>query len=283
MAVKRLLAIVAAVAMVAGALVFRQFLDDGGDLSLGGSNAAIVCDRAIEDRCRSAFDNHDLTVEDPGVTYDRLTADDDPEPFVWIAGDLWFEMLADARDRGVLRWDVAEPDRIAQSPLVFAGDGTEDCSPTEWECLAVTDANLTIGISDPRRTSSGLAALAWLAYVRNGEQTSGLAWNGRNGADLTTLDVANLLNYRNARGRFDVSIVTFADFTELGPLGDQPLGPQVPTATVSIGALAIGNSKLPDVGDLRRELGDAGWTEPGSGDLGGPTGGNHISLRSEWS
>ena len=112
---KRIGAVVAAIALIGGAVVLRRAVDGGS--GGGGSSStdppagktAVVCIPELEAACRAlaaADDGLALTIEPAGATYERVVADPDSAPAVWVTLDPWPQMVSSA---------VAWPARMTRS------------------------------------------------------------------------------------------------------------------------------------------------------------------------
>ncbi|MEZ5375307.1 MAG: hypothetical protein R2733_02275 [Acidimicrobiales bacterium] len=285
MAVKRLLAVVVAVALITGAVVIRRFIDDGGELSLGGASSTIYCDSALADACRSVFDAADLKVEAPGVTLDRFLDDTDDGPVVWIAADLWFDILASEQQRVRASAEVTSTSGpIVHSPLVILGDV---CAPAAWSCFLDLDRSTDAGL-DALDTSAGVAAYTQIAAVKLGTQTFAtndfdLAFNEwrRNLDANTTFSPARvpvLDIYLTRRGTYDLIATTQAQANQLGRSAELPTdaGPEL-----EVGAVALNGARLPGaLDDLASALVADGWTDGAAPDAERPSGGAMQALRS---
>ena len=144
---RRVLAVVAAAAMIAGALFLRSALDDRKEEK--GRVYSLVCaeDLAVAcDEVRDAYPGRvEVTVEPAGVTADRLvgTGDADFGLDGWLVTAPWREIVDGARrSRGkVPIFGEAPPPAIARSPLALvawkdrvAALGPR-CTPLTWKCL----------------------------------------------------------------------------------------------------------------------------------------------------
>ena len=126
---KRLLALVAAVGMVAGALWLRERLEEPGSGGRAGSEApattTVVCVTELAPVCTAVADAHpELTVriEDAAVTETALTASETrPTIDAWLTFAPFVTIVEEQRQRSgrsPVFDDVAEP--LAWSPLVIA-------------------------------------------------------------------------------------------------------------------------------------------------------------------
>ncbi len=284
MAVKRLLAIVAAVAMVAGALVFRQFLDDGGDLSLGGARSTIFCDQALADACAETFGSADLTIEAPGKTLDRLLDDTDDGPVVWIAADLWFDILDSERtrlNRGAAATDTSDP--LAHTSSVLFGDV---CDPAAWACFRSLDSATDVGL-DSLDSSSGMAAYSQIVAAELGTQqfaandfSSAFDEWRRTLRGQTTFSPQPVIDIFLTRpGTYDLIATTMAEASDLGR-GDTALVPAEDGPDLQIRAVAFDDARLPGaLDDLGDALVDLGWDDGAATDSERPSGGAMQALR----
>jgi hypothetical protein len=173
--VKRLAAVVAAVAMVAGAWALRQALtgDDRpaapGDVPeqlrlTCATELAAVCDALDVDGLRVA-------VEDPGRTADRiaqLPAGEDPGFDAWLVDGPWAAMVADDRAFAGVDGDVVdEPSGVlGRSPAVVVVQAsrqdalTAACGGTiTWRCIGEQAGSYRVGLTAPDR-GDGLVPLA---------------------------------------------------------------------------------------------------------------------------
>jgi hypothetical protein len=196
------LAVVGAVAMVAGALYVRGRLDEREVDQ--GQVYRLVCSVDLGQVCddlREAEPGRlDVTVEAAGTTADRLrTVDGDPGLDGWLVADPWPEIVDGARrfaTRPPLFTDAAPP--LARSPLVVVAwkERAESLAPTcpdskvGWKCLGEaagrpwTERNgrpdwgeVKAGHADASEDGTGLLVL--------GQAT--VEWFGR--SDLSTFDL----------------------------------------------------------------------------------------------
>jgi Bacterial extracellular solute-binding protein len=142
--VKRVAALVAAVAMVAGALWLRgRDGGDGGggdDPPAGESAPPLVCATELADVCQGL--DVEATVEDAGATADRLAAGEPLGADGWLVAAPWPDMAVIAGEPGrVPALDAG--DVLARSPAVLvvwsdrADALREACAPDGpgWACL----------------------------------------------------------------------------------------------------------------------------------------------------
>lgn len=191
---KRLLAVVGAVAMIGGAILVRGLLIDGDDGSDGGAGVAdgdthLVCATELEAACEAlAAEDDSVTfeVEEAGETADRLTAADfqpgESEVDGWLTLNPWPALVSLRADLTNQRDPLGEPsDVLATTRVAVIGpaDRTEllvdECDAAgslSWRCLgeiaddpwethgASSDqGNVEVGHDDPTVSATGLLAL----------------------------------------------------------------------------------------------------------------------------
>ncbi len=224
---KSVLAFVAAVVMVIGALAVRARIDDGGGGG-GSTNRSgpleLVCATELQAVCDDIDANENdvnVTVEPATVTADRLkTADaDDAELDGWLAPGPWGELVDVARPPGSGSLFAPSGDALARSPFVLAvwknRRAPLACAdPVDLGCLgdAVISRGFRLGAAadDQAEGVLGDAALG-AGHVKN----ANFATN-----DLTETDLADWLTGvdtkvdavgRNPGGR------SFAEMLAFGP------------------------------------------------------------------
>jgi hypothetical protein len=202
--VRRVLAVVGAVAMVAGALFVRGRLDDRKVEQ--GQVFRLVCSVDLGRVCADLRDDNsgriEVTVEAAGTTADRLRAvDGDPGLDGWLVADPWPAIVDGARQaasRSPLFAAGREP--IVRSPLVIVAwkDRADALTPTcpdsrlGWKCLGEAadrpwkDRN---GREDWGQVKPGHATAAsdGIGLLVLGQAT--VEWFGT--ADLSTIDLDN--------------------------------------------------------------------------------------------
>lgn len=118
--VKRVGALLAAVAMVAGALWVRGRIDGGGDGSddplPAGERPVVVCATELAAVC-DALDVDPL-IEDPGTTLDRIAAGEPLGADGWLVTSPWPEMAAVVAPPGTFR-ELEVGEVLARSPTVL--------------------------------------------------------------------------------------------------------------------------------------------------------------------
>ena len=187
MIARRLLAVVAAIAMVVVAFVVRdQIDDDSADSSGSGGRPRLVCATEMRDACRELADEEDVEVviEPAGVTAARMTAAADVRDLDvdgWLAPAPWAEIVRGDRARAAAPSVLDTPSApVGRTPLVIAmwrqraAVLERHCgSAPRWSCLAevagapwsdiggeASWGPVRPGQPDPERTGAGLDVLA---------------------------------------------------------------------------------------------------------------------------
>lgn len=175
---KRLLALVVALGLVAGAVVLRQWMD-GDELPAFARPSddepfRLTCATELANVCEQLRDDDAqlrVLVEDAGATSDRLSAldtDADPGFDAWLVAGPWGPITEDNRAfRGVRGEVLGESSRVlARSPAVLVSSAAgrdalaQDCEPKlSWRCVGQAGAGVSVGMPDPDR-GDGLTVLA---------------------------------------------------------------------------------------------------------------------------
>ncbi len=284
MAAKRLAALVGAVLLIVGAVVLRGFLDDGGSVAVGREGAPVVCDPLVIEACKLAFPDVEVTEEQPGVTLDRLLDERNPEPFVWVTAQVWFDILGEVSPRPtpIMSASVA----VASSDRVIAFPTERPICPEPavaekvlWSCLSSADAaTLDLGFDGPDST---LGLLMWgdltAAYFKGVDrQAADIATNDfdadfkrwRAGIDdrlkrASSIAAVDVLVTR--QGELDVATTVGAEWSGDGrQAGYTAVTPVDGEQGVVIGAGAIGDARI-ETDDLAARLVEQGW-EPAAPD-----------------
>ena len=145
----RILALVAAVGLVVGAVVLRGAID-GDDTSPGGdADGVIWCDPMLADACTKAAQNTEsawaeVEVVEPGDAYEALARAEreDAPPSLWVTAGAWPAVLAAGNANAEIpTFDEATP--VASTPVVLAAKGANlalvdaACGDSvSWGCLA---------------------------------------------------------------------------------------------------------------------------------------------------
>lgn len=140
---RRLGAVVAAVAMVGLSLVVRGLLDDGDDEGDGGSGAlTLVCDPDLADACEAS--GATVVEETSGETAARLREDEPLGADAWITSSVWLDVAgldepgAELLGRGAIT--------IAVSTVAAEKVEAECPGFVNLVCIVATDAGLKVAI-----------------------------------------------------------------------------------------------------------------------------------------
>jgi hypothetical protein len=192
--VRRLLAFVVAVAMVAGALVIRARRDDGNS---GGTQArkgrpVIACAVELTDACRalSADVAVDVVYEPAAVTLDHLTAKGLPPVDGWVVPQPWPAIADDVRRRAAEDAVLDAGPALARSPLALVVNRERAAKlpcpgGIQWRCLGDAAAKRTwaavggspswgqikIAHGDPRNSAIGLLVVGQATAGYLGRET----------------------------------------------------------------------------------------------------------------
>lgn len=186
MTIKRVLAFLGAAALIIGALLIRNGLDDhsssssdGTDAPSGGSTI-VVCSTQLAAVCNKLPKSYSVTVESAGDTLDRLSKNGAQPPDAWITLDpfpgmldtlrtysnlpaLAPEVAAIATDAPVLAVPTARNDAVAAG---CAGQAAWKClggaAGKPWTSLSPDAAggDVLVGITDPGSEDLGLVTFA---------------------------------------------------------------------------------------------------------------------------
>ena len=319
MTARRLLAALGAVALIAAALIVRAVVFDDGDDGGGGSPAAsrtAVCASELAAACEEAgFD--EVTVEQPGVTADRLTGGERLGADVWVTTTPWPAMVEAAQGStriGPIGSPIASGNLllVTSNPRFDALD--RRCSPFSWRCVGdLVDtpwADLTspeqgtvaIGV-DSVDSSAGLATVGGLVagyFEALDIPTAGLATNDFDDAFNEWLErVARSSDVRStgpgsvlerfvrlpAGGSTVTGLEVDVSRGVVGAAAERfahaPPGPLVTTHAVVVGEVSE---------DVRNALGESlrasGWAPPTASTADAATGlpnsGVMVALRDRW-
>ena len=306
----RLLAVLAAAGMIAGAFVYRYGVpgaggggrDDGPGGDDGGANerAAVVCAQELGAVC-DVVDG--ALVEPAGVTADRLIAartSEDSAIAGWVAPGPWPAMVDDARSRASRpKLFAAKGEPLADAPIVAVLRKDQipaGCAPeVTWRCLgdAAQQPSFRIG-GDPPTTSSGLflraAAVSgffgrtdWAVNDLD-EQPEARTWldnlNQRL-AQAPGFGAGSLESFRLQRGSASVYVSGGAAANNQGGNVDFEVRTPAPAVTIAVAYTpAARNGRDLDVGPLRDPLRAAGWqVRPNAKTEGLPSPGVLLALR----
>lgn len=216
----RILAAIAAVAMVVGAVVVRARLNDDGAPSTGSGALKLVCATELQAVCDAlASADVSVTVEPAAVTAARLESVESENAGIdgWIAPGRWGEIVDSARNpsAGRLFADAKEP--LARSPFVLAvwkekRSALNCAEPLNLGCVgdAVNAGRFRLGVA-PDNEAEGLLADAALAvgHTKNSDFATNDITETDLAAWLTTVDQNADRVGRNPGGRSVSELLTF--------------------------------------------------------------------------
>lgn len=301
---KRVGALLGAVAMVVAALVLRSTFsgdDDGGNG--GGDATRILCPVEFAEICADAAT---AETEVAGTTADRLieaTTADDLGADAWIVPAAWARLVIDERarlDRPPL-FEVQTA--VASSPvmLVVWSDRADQlealCPAVDWRCLSDQDGAVLSGgdrvETGAPSTDSATGLTVAVAQAANLLGRSDFAANDFDGpfqsgagrlADRQLVDPVRAMRTEGP-GRLTAAGVVAADATNLttnfGTLTPIEVAPGVRADVVVLVPLdrTIGDRRL---GELGESFVAAGWEPPATGGDGLPGGGVIAAIRTLW-
>lgn len=294
----RVAAVLAAFALIAGAVLIRHTLDgedgDRGATDGHGTTMRVVCAEEMRAACGSLGfgPRFEITVEDAAVTADKLAGSAGGTVLdIWAVSQPWPAMVDEARGRaGLAPLFGDESTVVGSSEMVVVGGDIQGC---DWKCLGAGDR--TLGTRPP---GSGLGLL----FV--GAATAG--YFGR--ADFATNDfdpafdrwLAGLVEaihptgtpvtqLLQSRAFFDVALSYRAEAapTLEAASDDRTVGLslQRPSPAASlVGVIVTGPNGLPSEADdlassLRLALADRGWIDKAPATSGLPSPGVLTALR----
>jgi hypothetical protein len=274
----RLLALVVAIVLVAGAVVIRNAIDDDGasTTSRRGGPIRVVCADEVYDACASLDPSrYEARREDAAVTAAALVGASEPDFDVWLAPASWPGIVDDARTRnGEAATLVAEEQPVARSALVVVGGA--DVTGCDWHCIGTK--TFSLGAAAPSSALGtielGAAATGYVgtpAFAANDLDTSFGTWLEGMTERIVSNDqpVTTLLQ---SRAFFDAAISTEADArTQLASASaDRKAGLSLqypaPVAYVDIVAVDVDPDRARVAAGVARTVGSLlqsrGWKEP---------------------
>lgn len=288
---RRLLAVVAAAAMVAGSLAIRSRLDSREEDR--DNPLRVVCAAELGTVCDALKrTSAQVTVEPAPATADRLGREEAPDLDGWLAPAPW-PQIVDGRRRpsGLLPLFTEVSPPLARSPLVIvmSRDVAARC-PTGWKCLGEAARNQARP-SHPDPGVDGLGALivgqAVAAYFGRADDLSTTDLDDRSfDTWFRTLERATPPLISGSSLLNEMLGTNFATYNAVGAI-EAEAGPIVataavrdrvvllypePMATVDV-VLAGSGSRLREVAGgetVRKALADAGWRMDASARQGPP-------------
>lgn len=297
--VARVLAFVVAVAMVAGAFVYRYGMPGGAGGAGGGEpvSTTIVCASELAAVCDSI---PGAVIEPAGATTDRLIAARGPaeaDLVAWLAPGPWAEMVDEARKLANREAVFAHHEPLARTPLVAVAKRDRlppACAPgASWKCIADAvnqDQRFLIAADSPDAPPGLFVRAAVLTGVFG---DANYASNDLDQAQdlLANLDVRiGQARARNATDlqRFLIQAPDVAVYLTTGATARRPPPTAVvvtPEPTASVDAVLARTGPLPrgfDKAQVTRSLRSAGWEAgQGKGDDGLPSPGVLLALREQ--
>lgn len=282
----RLLAVLAAIGMIAGAFVYRYGLpvdgDDDGGRGRDDAAGAVVCASELGRVCESLTG---ATVEPAATTAGRLIGAASGRAAglgAWVVAAPWPQMVDDARALGS-RAPLFADDReaLASTPLVAVarrGQLPAACATPTWRCLgdAAQDPAFRIG-ADGRSTTFGLFARAAALggffgtadYATNDldEQPEARTWIDnleRRLAAAPGFGARDLDGFILQQGSASVYLTSGAAAARLAgnPQFEVAVPPEPVTVVAVVASPASGATDV-DGGRLRAALEGAGWSPVG--------------------
>lgn len=209
----RVLALIAAVAMVVGSLVVRSRMDEGsggGRDGSAGSELRLVCATELAPVCAALDKDLAVKVEPAGVTADRLSRDGADGPASidgWLVPSPWPEIVQASRRRAGLEPQLEAGPTLARSPLVLAvwPDRLialrQRCSgEVTWRCWGEVSGQPAEQVKPGHAAVDEAVGLATV-----GAATAG--YFGR--ADLARIDLEENDDYRSWLARLERAVPTF--------------------------------------------------------------------------
>ena len=266
----RILAVLVAIGMVAGAIYIRDRIDDDGGGGGGGNGGAqLVCDPVLEAACRAV--SGDVVVEDAATTAERVIGADSFEGDGWVTAGPWPAMVDELRETAGRTPLFGDGGRVVASSRMAVVGPAE--TPGPWRAVgdAVGGSDLRLGWRDP---ASGLGVLQVGAFAVGFFDGPDFATNDFDAAFRSYLEgiedeaevARNPLERRLQQGvSFAAAVVSFQAEAERlleeaapGRRGD--LQPLYPDPVVAVEAVLAGTED--GAGDLRESLNEQGWDVP---------------------
>lgn len=273
----RVLALLGAIAMIAGAVVVRGIIDDE-DASADGTGrdpgGRVVCVPELRAVCPAGG-----SIEDAAVTADRLAGSGEVD--AWLTFEPWPAMVDDARTRGGLDPLFEESEALAASALVAVGP--EDAGDCDWACLVGGERRI-----GGRALDGGLGLLHLGAITAGVVGTSSFATNDlvptvrsqiSAVADAVQVSGAPVRQLLQSRAFFDVALAheaeARAELDAASPDRKAGLALLYPSPVTYVVAVGAGDPRL--LSGVGAALTDAGWEAPRTSGL--PSAGVLTALR----
>jgi len=114
--VRRLLAVIGALGMVAAALAARQAIEGDEEADTGDEQIVVVCDADLARAC-DALEGVEVRREDSAVTSAAIDGGDLDDVDAWVTSAAWLEVTESRAERS-----IGEAVVLAGSPVVLAAD-----------------------------------------------------------------------------------------------------------------------------------------------------------------
>ncbi len=210
----RLLALIAAVAMVLGSLAVRSHLDEssgGGGGTRSGGELRLVCSTELSQVCEALAEDLTVSVEPAGVTADRLSKDGADGPVSldgWLVPSPWPEIVQASRRREGLEPQLEAGPTLGRSPLVLAvwpdklNVLRQRCGGGEvtWKCWGEVSGQPAAQVKPGHADVSEAVGVATVGAATVG-------YFGR--SDLARSDLEENDEYRSWLGRLERAVPTF--------------------------------------------------------------------------
>lgn len=285
---RRVLAVVGAIAMVAGAFAIRSSGDGGGDggggspFGGGGGDLQVICAEELATACRAADLGGNVEIEPAGVTADRLRNGDAVDADAWIVHSVFVDVV----ESGAPDTLDGRGERLATAPVTVAAPADRAgaietlCTDTSLlRCLGADAGRpwselggesrwgaLRIGLP-PIDTGTGLVALASFAaahfegndFARQDFEDPTFSQSLANLARSSPPDDDDPVGTMVTRpGTYSAAVAPAFEVDRRQNV--RRLDPDPPaTAEVVLVGLADGGG-VPDAGTVREALVDEGWT-----------------------
>jgi hypothetical protein len=292
--VQRVLAVLAAVGMVVGAVLVRQAMDDEDEGGGGGDGTVVVvCATDLADACEALDPAVEVRIESPAVTAAALhegpLADDVD---AWITSTAWLEVV-ESRAPDAL----GDAHAIATSPTTVAtAPGRHEaiadlCSGDDiWQCLGAAAGSdwadlgdgshpewreLKVGLTDPD-LAQGLPVLASAAagyfggtdFASNDLELSDFEiWLGNLAQPSAAGDPNPALTLATRPGTYSAAGSVAAVADQLDGRGVGTIAPEVAVPGTVAVVEVTGGDGLPRTDSVRNALEVEGWARADDDDL----------------
>jgi hypothetical protein len=316
--IKRIAAVLCAVALIIGALLIRNGLDDSSSSSSGTTNApsggetTVVCSTDFAAVCAALGKNYTTTVESAGITLDRLSTGTAVPPDAWITLDPLPGMLETMRAINNLSTLTTSVTAIAtDTPALAVPSGRKDsidlgCAGLSiWRCVGsaagtgwttldpgAQAGEVLVGLADPATEDVGLItfANAVAGYFGVVQQDNGsfrdsgfTSWlrNFSNNAKIVALGTSPLSTLLVRKTEVNVAATSASELAaneRRSEVAIITVEPAIASTAVVATFTSRGSSVAGKAGPL---LLAAGWTAPSDPQPQLPAG-TFVALRALW-